>query len=608
VKLLVPCVGQLEPVDARLIRLAEFLGVSCEALLLMKMEGRSASQTGAECLERAIPKGPACLVVNPRVMQDWIARGSFSPELASFLVSRFSHLLVHALRPVPFDQSLIAALSGGSLLGLQELERSNYSYEIPAEAKDVCEAFAGLSFGPANSNPANSDPANSGNDRIFAVRPEAPPARILISIGGRPFMAALRHEQTEIFFLAGRDIADLDAEIGDTPLVHYFSRLLPHAMALRYTFGEESWRPGEPHACVVIDDPLLRRNYGFLNFESLLDLMQRHNFHTTVAFIPHNFRRSSPQIAKLFRDDADRFSLCYHGNDHTGAEFAATDTALLNTMLQIAEQRMRSHDQTTGLSCDRVMVFPQGNFSAEAMSVLRSRNFECAVNTTPHPTGQANRLTLRDIAQPAVLRYSGFPLFLRNYSQDTQPADIAFKLFFGKPVLIVEHHDVFQRPDCLLDAVARINAAAPAIHWSSPARAAADATLRRRVSGTLHVRAYSRTVKVANDSPAPQRFSIEWGHNTQGSPVEQVLDGEGRCTNFEVDGLGTRLSVDLAVGSEQTFSLVHRNGHPTLRSLGFRRNTKAYLRRRLSEVRDNCLSKNACMLAASKAVKRRILH
>jgi hypothetical protein len=602
VKLLVPFVQELDPVDARLMRLAEFLGITCEALRLPELGRPGAHEAAQTFLEGALPPEPGCLVVNPRVVESWIGGESFPAELASFLVSRFPHLLVHAPRPVAYDASVIEALSSGSLRGTHELEHANHPYAILAGSGDVCEAFAGLSFGPAN----------SANDRVFgvavAVREGAPPARVLISIDGHPFMAAIRRDKAEIMFLAGQDVVDLNAEVGDKPLVEYFSRLLPHAMVLRYIFGEESWRPSGQHACVIIDDPLLQQNYGFLNFQTLLELTKRHNFHTAIAFIPHNYRRSSLRITSMFRENADRLSLCYHGNDHTGAEFAATDPVLLNTLLEIAEQRIESHSKTTNLSCDRVMVFPQGNFSVEAMRVLKSRNFDAAVNTVPHPRQESNRLTLADIAQPAVLRYGGFPLFLRNDSLCTQAPDIAFNLFFGKPVLIVEHHEIFRHPEPLIEVVSRINAVAPAIHWSNLATVVAGSTLVRRASNACHVHAYSRTVRVSNEWDSTQRFTVEWEKSGEGTAVERMLQDGIASSDFQADGAGTRVSLDLAAGTSQTFSVVHRNGYATLGSLGIRWNTRAYLRRRLSEVRDNYLSKNAPALAAAKTLKRHILH
>ena len=91
--------------------------------------------------------------------------------------------------------------------------------------------------------------------------------------------------------------------------------------------------------------PLLRRDYGYLNFDSLLRLAKEHNFHTAISFIPHNYRRNSARIVRMFRENPRRLSICFHGNDHTEAEFASTDRALLNGMLGIGEERMKAHAQ-----------------------------------------------------------------------------------------------------------------------------------------------------------------------------------------------------------------------------------------------------------------------
>ena len=150
--------------------------------------------------------------------------------------------------------------------------------------------------------------------------------------------------------------------------------------------------PNQPNGTLIIDDPLLRKNYGFLNYEHLLRLMDQHNFHTCVAFIPHNYLRNSPDITQIFRERSDRFSICFHGNDHTNAEFATKDACLLNSILTVAEERMEVHQKKTGIQCDRVMVFPQGRFSLNAMKVLKSHNFSAAVNSSPHTQEEHCRL------------------------------------------------------------------------------------------------------------------------------------------------------------------------------------------------------------------------
>jgi hypothetical protein len=591
-KLLVPYIGEVRPLDARMLRLAEFLGIPCETIALAKVSEH------AGYLKKAVPERCSCFVVNPQVMKEWVGVHGIPAELVAFLLSRFTHLVVHGLRADAFDSELIAALSKGKLQSVDGIRGECAAYVIAKGSKHICEAFSGLSFGPVN----------PVNDHVMSFSGSDPAVQQLISIGGEPFMTVVRLEKAEILFVASEDIADLNAEIGNTPLSEYFSRLLPHAMALRYVAGDECWRPCKAHASIIIDDPLLRKRYGFLNFESLLRLAQQHNFHTAIAFIPHNFRRNSSRITRMFRENTARLSICFHGNDHIEAEFASTDPDLLNTLLLVAEDRMSLHDQMTGVPCDRVMVFPQGNFSMEAMKVLKSHNFYAAVNTVPYPAEQPVRLTIGELAQPAILRYGGFPLFLRKPIRQTQSHDIAFNLFFGRPVLIVEHHDVFQRPEALVEIAARINSVASEVHWSNLATVVSNSILKRGApDGTHHVRAYSGTVRISNDSGSIKRYSIEWADYCDSASIEQVLRDGTPCCGFEIDDAGLRLSVELTPGSSQTFSLVHRNVHATVRNLGLRWTAQAFLRRRLSEVRDNYLSKNQHLLTAAKAIQRRFL-
>ena len=590
-KLAVPYIGKLRGLDARLVRLAEFQGITCEAIALANVAEH------AEFLKKSVPDQCSCFVVNPQVLKEWVGQ-RIPAKLVAFLLSRFTHLVVYGLRVDAFDSELVAALSRGKLKSVEPIDGKCSSYTIAKDSKDICEAFAGLSFGPVN----------PVNDHVLSFSGSDPAVRKLISIGRRPLMAVVKDEGIEILFLASEDIADLNSEVGDAPLAEYFSRFVPHAMALRYASGDQCWRPCNAHASIIIDDPLLRESYGFLNFESLFRLADQHNFHTTIAFIPHNFRRNSPRITCMFQENATRLSICFHGNDHTGAEFASTDLALLNTLLRVAEDRMNLHHETTGLPCDRVMVFPQGKFSIEAMKVLQSHNFYAAVNTDPHPAEQPVRLTIGELAQPAVLRFGGFPLFIRKSIRRTQSHDIAFNLFFGRPILIGEHHEIFQRPESLVEVAARINSVAPEVHWSNLATVVGSSILTRSApDGTHHVRAYSGTVGVSNNSGSIRRYWIEWRDSCDRASIEQVLIDGTPCYRFEIDDAGLRLPVELAPGSSHTFSLVHRNVQPTVSKLGLRWNGQAFLRRRLSEVRDNYLSKNQHLLTAAKALQRRFL-
>ena len=592
-KLIVLHTGELHANDARLIRLAEFLGIRCEPLRLAKEV-----QQFADSIEAAVPDRNACLVINPQVMRAWLGGGVFPTELVSSLVLRFPRVLTHAVTLDAFAGDMVAAVSGGKLQSVLPIVDAGQSYEMSPDAKDICGPFAGLSFGPIN----------TANDHVFAVSADDSSIRKLICIGGRPNMVAVWRDKTEILFFASEDTVDVNAEIGREPIRNYFSRLIPQTMALRHFFGEECWRPGKPQASVIIDDPLLRRDYGYLNFESLLRTAEQHNFHTTISFIPHNYKRNSARIIRMFRENPHRLSICFHGNDHTQAEFASNDTTLLNSRLSIAEERMKAHAEVTGLHCDKVMVFPQDDYSVEALRVLKSRNFRAAISS-PYPVDKAVPLTIGDLTQPAVLRYAGFPVFTRSFIKHTSREDIAFNIFFGKPILIGEHHDTFQRPASLFELVGEINSIARGISWSNLENVVDNSTLKRRSpDGTVQVRPYSSHVRIANDSYSTERYSIEWRQSGQDSPIEHVLQDGTNSLGVTTENDRIRVLADLPAGASQTFSIVYRNDHTALGKPGVMWDARAHLRRRLCELRDNYLSKNQQMLMAAKALQRRFLQ
>ena len=79
------------------------------------------------------------------------------------------------------------------------------------------------------------------------------------------------------------------------------------------------------------------------------------------------------------------------------------------------------------------------------------------------------------------------------------------------------------------------------------------------------------------------------------------------CPGVEVDDTGVRVLAELAPHTSQTFSVLYRSDQATHRDLGFRWNAKAFVRRRLSEVRDNYLSRNQYVLTAAKRLRHRFL-
>ena len=101
----------------------------------------------------------------------------------------------------------------------------------------------------------------------------------------------------------------------------HFSEIVSIMMFLRYSCADECWHREIDYANLTIDDPFLVEPYGNLEFKGLLTSMETHNFDTTIAYIPWNYDRSNPKVAKLFLDHPDRYSIVIHGNNHDHYEF-----------------------------------------------------------------------------------------------------------------------------------------------------------------------------------------------------------------------------------------------------------------------------------------------
>lgn len=222
-------------------------------------------------------------------------------------------------------------------------------------------------------------------------------------------------------------------------------------------------------ACLIIDDPLLRPRYGFLDYAKLLAAMKRHRFFTQIAFIPWNYRRTDPQTARLLVDNPDYYSLCVHGCNHTAGEFDTRDYPRLRSLIALAQWRMDQHAQTTGVQYDPVFVFPQGRFTTTAMQALKDWGYSAVVNTTLGATDQPGA-DLSCERLPFTRAYADLPLFTRRYPEPLSGFDD--DIASGRPVIVVGHHTLFRDGYGLItDLVDRLNALGD-LEWCPLARIA----------------------------------------------------------------------------------------------------------------------------------------
>ena len=268
-------------------------------------------------------------------------------------------------------------------------------------------------------------------------------------------------------FVSSERLIDIDAELTtfNFDIRDHFFSAVPFVSYIRWAFPCSSWHAPETSACLVIDDPLLKPTHGFVDFQELLSLMKRHKFSTNIAFIPWNWRRSAPEVVRLFRENPEHFSLSVHGCDHTRAEFGSSSQQRLYWKARQALERMDRHEAITGISHDPVMVFPQGIFSEAAMSALKRTNLIASVNNDiisadPHPRA----ITISDVWDIAVMCYT-FPLFTRRYPWEGIE-NFAFDALLGKPAIAVIHHD-YCSDHCarLVNFIEQLNALPCAPTW-----------------------------------------------------------------------------------------------------------------------------------------------
>ncbi len=484
--------------------------------------------------------------------------------------------------------TLVRILTNNDTIAVNESDGTASNFFV-AEDPELCGAMAGVRIAAFGLNRAPVV-VSSGNSGI----------RDLVSNEHGAIFLKIQYRDVPIFVSTPRQIIDLDARLttGVFDIRDYTPAALPIVLYIKWAFSSICWQPAERNACVVIDDPLLSRKYGFLNFDKLLLLMRQHGFTTNIAFIPWNWSRSEPQIARLFAENQDVYSLSIHGCDHTRAEFAIANRERLYSKAEKALERMANHELKTGIPFNRVMVFPQGLFSEAALSALKHADFIASVNNhtvsaDPHP----RVITVRDVWDAAVLSYGSFPLFTRRHPWEGLE-NFAFDILLGKPALIGIHHDYCVN-GCgdLVDFVERLNALKCCLTWRSLGEAVKRSYWRREpLPGVVEVKMYGTELLIENRSHDPKRFIINKSERNS-SLIDAIRAGsdplEWRFSNDRI-----QFETNLKPGASATVRIhfhvlkAEDRGNETI---AYRLRTM--LRRCASEMRDNYVMTNKLVLS-----------
>ena len=487
-----------------------------------------------------------------------------------------SAFLFASNNPASFEK-LAKQITGDANASLAKMNQSA-EWLVSNEIPDFCKSMSGVRVIAANDAEA----------ALVFDESKSNAAKIISTKNGAAFV---RSEFRSVpVFLSTAGIIDVDAELParSFDIRQHFLQATPVVMYVKWAFAETCWQPPETGACLVIDDPLLRPRYGFLNFQRLLDLMERVNFSTSIAFIPWNCNRSAQKTARLFQKNPKRFSLSIHGCDHTGGEFGSRDSGRLAWKSRQATQRMARHKSKTGLPHDPVMVFPQGVFSEAAMAVLKRGDFIGVVNSEVISTDpQPRKITIADYWDVAVMNYSDFPIFTRRYPW-AGIENFAFDILLGKPCIVVVHqNDCHDNCHHVVEFIERLNKLNAKLHWTNLAEVVRRSFRQREISpGVMEIKMYGSEARIENPSGNKKVFQVRKRESAPeiireirvaAQPVKWTV-AENQV-DFEV-GLNPSESKTVAVTFNES-----ADGGFAGESLRYR--AKAMLRRYLCEIRDN---------------------
>jgi hypothetical protein len=239
------------------------------------------------------------------------------------------------------------------------------------------------------------------------------------------------------------------------------------------------------------------------------------------------------------------------------------------------------------------MVFPQGAFSPETGRALKLNGFVAAVNTEVAPSGGAkNETTIADLWDVAIMKYGTFPIYTRRYLNHGIE-NMGFDGLLGKPCFLVAHHDIFREHGRdLVEFIARLNALKWNLRWRPLGEAIrCSYKAHDQSDGSTVVQMFAEQLILENPSDEPR--DVLFVKEESDSDCVRAVNVNQAPVAFHYEGnylawcakLRPRERADVRISYSNNIDLMPANNN-----LGHR--TKVALRRYISEVRDNYLSRS----------------
>jgi hypothetical protein len=557
-------------------RMAEFFGARC------------VRQPGHDTVSSLAGGGAACAVVDVDSLGDPDAAEGHAIADKSLLGLIPTLLLVTESQP---SGTRLSRWTGGGIT-VGEGSGADSRIRFPRSSARITRELASTSFVRQGASPL----------RVVGERPVS----ALMTVGEWPSFVQWEGGGIECFLWATRSVMDVSAVVAaERDFEEALDTCLPLVIFLRRALGAACWHNPDRLAGFVIDDPLLVRRYGFIDFAALLRSARERCYHVSLAFIPWNWWRTRNGPGRLFRDHADVFSLCVHGCDHNNNEYGQADYELLRDKNNRALDRMDRLAERVRIPYAPLAVCPQEQCSMEGWKAFADTpgflgmvNTGCLARNVPN-----EQVTMGDLMLPAQDALFGFPVFKRHYAGEMSP--FALALFLGKPAILVEHHEYFRTGlGPIEDFVARLREQCPDIRWVGLRETATFTHMRRDLSTEcLAVRFFTNTFELQPHVDRPMRWELQKRVLAQRIAAVTVDDV---AHPFRVDDGMVHIELRTDSVRRRLIRVVPHLEPHTNRPTSLAYHIQVAVRRALSEFRDNVLARNARVHSVARAITRRL--
>jgi hypothetical protein len=503
---------------------------------------------------------------------------------------RTAPVLVLGVTP-DVDPTLLRTWSGGAASGCRRLENTHRLQYIFGRIDGLTWQLAGLEVPlpfkdasylvPGKSGAAQRVMSLAHDDQVF------------------PVFIETTVQQSKVFVACATpsDEGSTDGE----GVVNAFLRIAPAMLFSRYCGGERGWHTFRHYANLTIDDPWLRQPYGYVDYRGLLAEMERHNFHTAIAFTPWNYDRSEPGVVSLFRHNPERFSVVIHGDNHDHKEFSDYRSKPLAVQIADLKQslaRMERFQTLTGIPYDKVMIFPHSIAPEKTLEALKTYNYLATINSTNVPQGAVKPSALSFGLRSVTLSFAGLPSISRYSVAAPLPTGfIAINEFLGNPLLLYCHSDFFAKGIDAFDGLAdEVNKLQPDTQWRSLGDIVRHLyVLKLRDDSSYDVLAFSSDICLDNPSGRDAVFYVR-KQEIGGQGLESVTV-DGQPYEYRLQDGYLNFSIPVATGKSRCIAIRYRNDLELASIVVSHHSLVVYLLRMASDFRDIYLSKYPAGLA-----------